>query len=105
MAATAVVVAAILIADHRDNVLAGQASVIDGGTIRIADQKVRLQGLAAPALAEPGGIEARNAMIELVKERIGASPASWTAPSLTIVWLAFAVPRARTWRPFWSNAV
>ena len=29
-------------------VLAGQASVIDGDTLRVAGQKVRLQGLAAP---------------------------------------------------------
>ena len=66
MALMAAVIAAVLIANHRDNVLAGQASAIDGDTIRIAGQKVRLQGLAAPEMDEPGGIEAKNAMIELV---------------------------------------
>jgi len=49
------------------DILAGQASVIDGDTIRIAGQKVRLQGLAAPEMDEPGGRAAKNAMIQIVK--------------------------------------
>ena len=57
----------MLIANGEDNVLAGQASVIFGGTIRIAGQKIRLQGLAAPEPDEPGGLEAKNAMIKLLK--------------------------------------
>jgi endonuclease YncB( thermonuclease family) len=51
--------------DHED--LAGQASVIDGDTLRVAGQKVRLQGLAAPELQEPGGRAAKNAMIQIVE--------------------------------------
>jgi endonuclease YncB( thermonuclease family) len=69
MIAMALVVGALLITNRQENVLAGQASVIDGDTIRVAGQKVRLQGLAAPELSEPGGIEAKNAMIELVSNR------------------------------------
>jgi len=49
------------------DVLAGQASVIDGDTLRVAGQKVRLQGLAAPELHEAGGQAAKNAMIDMVK--------------------------------------
>ncbi len=41
--------------------------MIDGDTVRVAGQKVRLQGLAAPELHEPGGQEAKNALIELVR--------------------------------------
>ena len=62
------VVGALFIANERSEpeVLTGQASVIDGDTLRVAGQKVRLQGLAAPEMDEPGGIEAKNAMIQLV---------------------------------------
>lgn len=49
------------------DVLAGQASVIDGDTLRVAGRKVRLQGLAAPELHEAGGQAAKDAMIEIVK--------------------------------------
>jgi endonuclease YncB( thermonuclease family) len=65
----ALVVAAVLISTRQENVLAGQASVIDGDTIRVAGQKVCLQGLAAPELDESGGLEAKNAMIELVRNQ------------------------------------
>jgi len=67
MIAAAIAVAAVLIANRQENVLAGQAAVIDGDTIRVAGQKVRLQGLAAPELHERGGLEAKNALIELVR--------------------------------------
>ena len=46
--------------------MVGQAAVIDGDTVRVAGQKVGLQGLAAPELHEPGGLEAKNTLIELV---------------------------------------
>jgi endonuclease YncB( thermonuclease family) len=49
------------------DVLAGQASVIDGDTLRVAGQKVRLQGLAAPELSEARGHEATAALIQIVK--------------------------------------
>jgi endonuclease YncB( thermonuclease family) len=48
-------------------VLAGQASVIDGDTLRVAGQKVRLQGLAAPELSETGGHKATAVLIRIVK--------------------------------------
>jgi endonuclease YncB( thermonuclease family) len=48
-------------------VLAGQASVIDGDTLRVAGQKVRLQGLAAPELSEARGHEAMAVLIRIVK--------------------------------------
>ena len=67
MIAVVIAVAAVLITNRQENVLAGQASVIDGDTLRDAGQKVRLQGLAAPELHERGGLEAKNAMIELVR--------------------------------------
>ncbi len=66
MAAVAVAVAAILVANRQEGVLAGSASVIDGATLRVAGQEVRLQGLAAPELHELGGREAKNALMELV---------------------------------------
>jgi endonuclease YncB( thermonuclease family) len=48
-------------------VLAGQASVIDSDTLRVAGQKVRLQGLAAPELSEAGGHKTTAALIQIVK--------------------------------------
>jgi len=67
MIAVAVAVAALLVANRQESVLAGQASVVDGDTLRVAGQKVRLQGLAAPELDEPGGQAAKNALIELIR--------------------------------------
>ena len=67
MIVVAIAIAAVLIANRQENVLAGQASVIDGDTLRVAGQKVRLQGLAAPELDELGGQAAKNALIELVR--------------------------------------
>jgi endonuclease YncB( thermonuclease family) len=67
MIAVALAIGAVLVSNREGNVLAGQASVIDGDTLRVAGQKVRLQGLAAPELDEPGGDAAKNAMIELVR--------------------------------------
>jgi len=65
------VAGALLIVNQQNEpeVLAGQTSVIDGDTLRVAGQKVRLQGLAAPELDEPGGIEAKNAMVQLVERQ------------------------------------
>ena len=67
MIAGALVVGAVLAANRGEQVLAGPASVIDGDTMRVAGQKVRLQGLAAPEINEPGGLKAKNALIELVR--------------------------------------
>ena len=65
------IVGALFIANQQGEpeVLAGPASVIDGDTLRVAGQKVRLQGLAAPEMDEPGGVEAKNAMIQLVERQ------------------------------------
>lgn len=43
--------------------VAGEARILDGDTLEIAGMKVRLQGLAAPELREPGGQAARMWMI------------------------------------------
>jgi endonuclease YncB( thermonuclease family) len=51
----------------KPDVLAGQAAVIDGDTLRVAGEKVRLQGLAAPELDERGGQAARDALVDIVK--------------------------------------
>ena len=53
--------------------LAGRARVTDGDTLRVGGVAVRLKGLAAPEVAhfgdpgEPGGIEAKAFMVELVE--------------------------------------
>jgi len=66
----ALIAAAVLLTREQGEpaVLAGQASVIDGDTVRVAGQKVRLQGLAAPELSE-GGHAATAALIRIVKGR------------------------------------
>jgi endonuclease YncB( thermonuclease family) len=47
--------------------LTGKVTYVrDGDTIELAEMAIRLQGLAAPEWNEPGGTEAREAMIELV---------------------------------------
>jgi endonuclease YncB( thermonuclease family) len=75
----ALIAAAVLLVREQGEpeVLAGQASVIDGDTLRVAGQKVRLQGLAAPEISEAGGhkatavgicyVEGRDVAAELVK--------------------------------------
>jgi endonuclease YncB( thermonuclease family) len=67
----ALIVVLVLLAREQGEpqVLAGQASVIDGDTLRVAGQKVRLQGLAAPELSEAGGHKATAALIQIVKGR------------------------------------
>jgi endonuclease YncB( thermonuclease family) len=53
--------------------LAGRAHVTDGDTISVGGVAVRLKGVAAPEVAhfgdpgEPGGIEAKRFMVELVE--------------------------------------
>ena len=53
--------------------LAGRAHVTDGDTISVGGVAVRLKGVAAPEVAhfgdpgEPGGIEAKAFMVELVE--------------------------------------
>jgi endonuclease YncB( thermonuclease family) len=65
----ALIAAAVLLVREQGEpeVLAGQASVIDGDTLRVAGQKVRLQGLAAPEISEAGGHKATAALIQIVK--------------------------------------
>ena len=50
--------------------LTGEVTYVrDGDTIELGEMAIRLQGLAAPEWNEPGGTEARQAMIELVHGR------------------------------------
>ena len=66
----AIMAAAPVIAGER---LVGRARVTDGDTLRVGGVAVRLKGLAAPEAAhfgepgEPGGIEAKAFMVELVE--------------------------------------
>jgi endonuclease YncB( thermonuclease family) len=51
-------------------VVTGRVSYVrDGDTIELGSMAIRLQGLAAPEWDEPGGQEARQAMIELAHDR------------------------------------
>jgi endonuclease YncB( thermonuclease family) len=56
--------------------LTGRAHVTDGDTISVGGVAVRLKGVAAPEVAhfgdpgEPGGIEAKAFMVELVEGRV-----------------------------------
>jgi len=58
--------------------LTGEVTYVrDGDTIELGEMAIRLQGLAAPEWNEPGGTDAREAMIELVHSRTarcGAMP-------------------------------
>ena len=55
--------------------LAGRAHVTDGDTLSVGGLAVRLKGVAAPEVAhfgepgEPGGIEAKAFMVELVEDQ------------------------------------
>jgi len=49
--------------------LAGRATVTDGNTLRVADQAVRLQGVAAPERSGPGKAAAAAFVRELVADR------------------------------------
>jgi len=75
------------------DILAGQASVIDGDTIRIAGQKVRLQGLAAPEMDEPGGQAAKNAMIQIVKGQQVSCELDGTTTHDRVVGICYAAGR------------
>jgi endonuclease YncB( thermonuclease family) len=50
--------------------LVGRARAVDGDTLDVGGIRVRLQGVAAPELHEPGGPEAAAFMAELVEDRI-----------------------------------
>jgi len=45
-----------------------QVQVVDGDTIRYGTERIRLRGLNAPELSEPGGIEAQQRLAELLRE-------------------------------------
>lgn len=42
--------------------ISGQAFVIDGDTIKVDQTTIRLNGIAAPEMSEPGGRDAKKAM-------------------------------------------
>jgi endonuclease YncB( thermonuclease family) len=54
---------------HAGAVTGRVSYVRDGDTIELGSMAIRLSGLAAPEWDEPGGKEAREAMIELVHGR------------------------------------
>jgi endonuclease YncB( thermonuclease family) len=45
-----------------------QVQAVDGDTIRYGTERIRLRGLNAPELSEPGGIEARERLAELLSQ-------------------------------------
>jgi endonuclease YncB( thermonuclease family) len=45
-----------------------QAQAIDGDTIRYGAERIRIRGLNAPELTEPGGREALERLSELLRE-------------------------------------
>lgn len=50
--------------------IAGYASVHDGDTLRIGRVSIRLHGVDAPELNEPGGTTARDTLIKIIEDRI-----------------------------------
>ena len=50
-------------------IISGKCHVIDGDTIAIKKQKIRLAGINAPELNEPYGKQAKWAMVELCKHQ------------------------------------
>lgn len=54
---------------ERDTLIAEVTYVRDGDTIELGSMAIRLSGLAAPEWDEPGGTEARKAMVKLVRGR------------------------------------
>lgn len=55
---------------HALDRLAGPARVIDGDTIAVSGIHIRLKGVAAPELREPGGPAARTFMVDLIEGRM-----------------------------------
>lgn len=45
-----------------------QVQAVDGDTIRYGTERIRLRGMNAPELSEPGGIEARQRLAELLRQ-------------------------------------
>jgi nuclease-like protein len=45
-----------------------QMQAVDGDTIRYGTERIRLRGLNAPELSEPGGFEARQRLAELLSQ-------------------------------------
>ena len=45
-----------------------QMQAVDGDTIRYGTERIRLRGLNAPELSEPGGFEARQRLVELLSQ-------------------------------------
>lgn len=51
------------------NTLAGRALAVDGDTIVIDRIRIRLKGIAAPEISEPGGPEGRDALNRLIGDK------------------------------------
>lgn len=65
---SAVALLVLLPGPARAETLHGSAVVVDGDTIRVGGVSVRLQGIAAPEMREPGGKEAKAYLVGLVQE-------------------------------------
>ncbi len=44
-----------------------QCSAVDGGTLRCGNERVRVEGVKAPALNEPGGEQARRRLQQRIR--------------------------------------
>lgn len=54
-----------LMAEHFES---WQVQAVDGDTIRYGTERIRLRGLNAPELSDPGGLEARQRLAELLSQ-------------------------------------
>lgn len=54
---------------RRPKILQGPARIIDGDTLAIGSTRVRLEGLAAPELNEPGGYNSRLRLIRITQNK------------------------------------
>ncbi len=45
-----------------------QVQAVDGDTIRYGTERIRLRGMNAPELSEPGGLEAQQRLAELLSQ-------------------------------------
>lgn len=50
--------------------ISGVARILDGDTLDVGNIRVRLKGIAAPELSEPGGVEAAAFLFNLVGGRV-----------------------------------
>lgn len=66
MIARAAMILALSVSAAAAEIVRGRAEAIDGDTIRMAGQRIRLVALDCPELAHPGGHAARDALASLI---------------------------------------